>query len=135
MRQHTSARGYKTVCLKVASVSRTFDVHRLVALAFLGKPATPKHVNHIDGDKTNNRADNLEWVSPVENSAHARANGLFTQARGERAGGAKLTEGNVKTIRAMIAAGQSQRAIAEVFGIGQKTVSAIHTGRIWRHVP
>lgn len=51
------------------------NVHRLIALAFLGNDHG-RHVNHIDGDKQNNRAENLEWCTRVENMAHARALGL-----------------------------------------------------------
>lgn len=52
-------------------------VHRAVAWAFLGAPPEgAKYVNHRNGDKTDNRVENLEWCSFQQNVAHARANGL-----------------------------------------------------------
>lgn len=47
-------------------------VHRLVALAFHKNPDNLPQVNHIDGDKRNNHADNLEWVSNSDNQMHSR---------------------------------------------------------------
>lgn len=52
---------------------RTFSVHRLVAEAFIPNPNGYPEVNHIDEDKTNNRADNLEWVSRIQNCHHGTA--------------------------------------------------------------
>ncbi len=52
-------------------------IHRLVAIAFIDNPNNYKEVNHIDGDKTNNHVDNLEWVTRSMNMKHAYDNGLI----------------------------------------------------------
>ena len=56
--------------------NETFMVHRLVASAFIGKPSGKTQVNHIDGCKTNNHADNLEWCTQSENLSHSVRIGL-----------------------------------------------------------
>lgn len=53
-------------------------IHRLVAEAFYGNDKLRLEVNHIDGNKLNNRASNLEWCTHSENTRHAIKNGLFT---------------------------------------------------------
>ena len=64
-------RGYPQVFLYKGYRQHTIKIHRLVAEAFLGPRPAGAQVNHIDGDKTNNRIDNLEWVSNQENCWHA----------------------------------------------------------------
>lgn len=71
--------GYRIVHLHKDNVRTALLVHRLVADAFLlGQPG--ETVNHKDGNKTNNRASNLEWTSYSENHIHAVALGLNAQA-------------------------------------------------------
>lgn len=63
--------GYSIVTLYSNGQPRTFLVHRLVAQAFIPNPNNLPQVNHIDRDKTNNRVDNLEWISQRGNVVHA----------------------------------------------------------------
>lgn len=71
--------GYLRVHLGNDRVYR--PIHRLVALAFIPNPENKAHVNHKDGDKTNNAVWNLEWMTPGENNAHALDTGLRVLAK------------------------------------------------------
>lgn len=62
---------YKQVTISKNGVNKGFLVHRLVAEAFIPNPGNKPEVNHIDGDPSNNSADNLEWVTRSENMTHA----------------------------------------------------------------
>ena len=69
--------GYCYVHIQVDGKSKGFRVHRLVAETFIPNYENKPYVNHIDGDKTNNCVDNLEWCTAKENTQHAMHNGLM----------------------------------------------------------
>jgi len=65
--------GYHRVGLILDSGKRrTCSVHRLVALKYIPNPENKPCVNHIDGNKSNNHVNNLEWCTYKENTAHAK---------------------------------------------------------------
>lgn len=73
--------GYAHVTLQINKKPKRFNIHRLVAIAFIPNPDNKPYVNHIDGNKTNNCVDNLEWVTPSENTQHAVKTGLKSPTR------------------------------------------------------
>ena len=68
--------GYLEIWLTIDGKQIRKLVHRLVAKEFIPNPLDKPEVNHIDGNKQNNRVDNLEWVTGSENKRHAFLTGL-----------------------------------------------------------
>ena len=85
-------------------------VHRLVAQAFIPNPEEKPFVNHIDGDKTNNSVNNLEWVTAWENSDHAYRNGLSSWK-------VKLYPEQIEEIRRRRMNGESSVSLAKDFNV------------------
>lgn len=71
-----SRNGYLRVSLCKGGIVKDFSIHRLVAQTFIDNPQNKPWVNHKDGVKANNNADNLEWSTISENIKHAYDNGL-----------------------------------------------------------
>lgn len=118
--------GYKVLTLTDHHGDReTVLLHRLVAVAFLGDPPTPKHeINHKDGDKTNNAVSNLEWVTSSQNKIHS----IHQLGNNDRL---KLT---LEEVRAIRLSDLPQRTLAKLYGISQNNVSRIKQRKAWRHV-
>lgn len=70
--------GYYFIPLRKAKKAKNFSVHRLVALHFISNSDYTLEVNHKDGNKLNNHASNLEWVTRSQNVQHSYDNGLKT---------------------------------------------------------
>lgn len=68
--------GYLHCTISVNGIAKRCRVHRLVALAFIPNINNRPYVNHIDGNRTHNSVDNLEWVTAQENAQHAVEQGL-----------------------------------------------------------
>jgi hypothetical protein len=76
LKSSDNGRGYLIVGLRKNNHQRMEKVHRLVAEAFILNPLNKKEVNHINGVKTDNHVNNLEWITRSENQKHAVKNGL-----------------------------------------------------------
>lgn len=135
MKPHRHTGGYLYSTLRYSNGgTRTCPVHRLVAHAFIGKRPDGMQINHKDGVKTNNRADNLEYVSPSGNVRHAMKLGLWKALRGVANGSAKLTEEQVKDIRQRYASGERQTALALEYQVKQAHISSIIHRKCWKHI-
>ena len=77
LKQQLDLNGYKIITLKVNGKKKNLKVHRLVAQAFIPNYENKKTVNHINGIKTDNRAENLEWNTIQENITHEFRTGLI----------------------------------------------------------
>lgn len=125
--------GYAQVGLSLNNKRTSYMIHRLVAKTFLQKPTNKDYVNHIDGNKLNNRVNNLEWVTRSENEKHAFANKLKIPTRGELSGQSKLTWEQVKIIRQMYNKQHySTRHIAKIFNVGKSTIQSITSNHTWK---
>ena len=89
--QRYNQEGYLYVTLNEGKHQITARVHRLVALAFLDNPNNKTQVNHINGNPSDNRLENLEWCTPSENTIHAYETGL-NKKRGRSKPIAKIDE-------------------------------------------
>jgi hypothetical protein len=99
------------------------QVHRLVLLAFVGEPPSPKHDGyHVDGDVSNNRLENLRWGTHAD---------CMSVNRGEHNAAHKLTQEQVLAIAAAIDAGEPPGVLAKRFGISESCISAVARGETW----
>ena len=128
--------GYHRCAFSISGKLKTFKVHRLVAKSFLdGESENRFQVNHKNGIKTDNRAENLEWVSGSENCKHSFDTGLQKPKRGTLNGNSKLTEQDVKHIRhEHNALGVTFRSLSLGYKIDKKTIAQICRFGIWKHI-
>lgn len=126
MRPRISHNGYEEIGLRCNGESQPFRVNRLVAEAFYGPaPTTESQCRHLDGDRRNNRPENLDWGTPAQNSRDAAAAGSFS---GERGSSSKLSRVDVDAIRA---SSDPQAELAARYGVTQPTISKIRNGKRW----
>ncbi len=124
-------KGYLVSSLSENKRKKVAFVHQLVCEAFHGSRPEGHIVNHKDGNKANNRSDNLEWVTHSQNHLHAFANHLRIAPKGSQVARAKLTERQVVEI---CASNEWATILSQRYGVSTSTISAIQTGKIWRHV-
>lgn len=114
-------------------VCRNKFISRLVLSAFCGPCPKGLEAAHLDGNRTNDRIENLKWVSSKDNNSHKVAHG--TDIRGEKGGLAKLTTAQVLNIRDRIKKGEMMTVLAKEFSVSPRAISLIRDGQTWRHLP
>ncbi len=128
-----NSNGYLMVVLSNEKCTRPVTVASLVAKTFIGPRLKNKQINHKNGIKTDNRLENLEYVTGKQNMRHAVLNRLRGDARGSKNGHAKLTEEDVLKLRGELRH-LSLKEASLLFGIGTKYVSDIRNRKFWKHI-
>lgn len=124
----TKPNGYLTVALCKHSKVKFKYTHRLVAEAFIPNPENKPQVNHINGIKSDNRVENLEWITAHDNLIHARTTGLIASA-------GSLNEVQVLEIATLLNRGDLlQREIADIYQVSRHTVTDINNGNTWSNL-
>lgn len=121
--------GYEFVGLSTEIATKYEMVHRLVAKTFIPNPLCLPEVNHIDGNKRNNRDTNLEWCTRQHNARHGFATGLLVS--GLRHPGAKLNADQVREIRG---ANGTYRSIGQRHGVCAQSVLKVKHGKTYQDV-
>ncbi len=97
------SRGYYRVTLVAVGKKRVYEhIHRLVAKAFIPNPENKREVNHKDGNKLDNRVENLEWTTPQENSQHSILTGLVSHKFNPKYEYKKTTKRKLKRVRVFL---------------------------------
>lgn len=136
--KHRTGEGYLRAHLHAENVSFTVLVHRIVCIAAHGLPPDGLEVvNHKNGQKTDNRPENLEWTNPRGNAVHAIRSGLnrLPTGTGENHYNARLSAADVAAIRRLRSSGATYAQIAARFGISWEHARNIVRRRNWKVVP
>lgn len=120
--------GYRRVSLQNGASRRKVLVHRLVLEAFVGPCPEGQECAHLNGNRVDNRIENLRWCGRKENCSHKALHG--TRLAGEQCRLAKLTSKKVAEIRSLQGK-MTQGDIAAKFHVDRITVYRIQTGRLW----
>jgi len=136
--------GYLRVGLMIDEKLQTKKVHRLVALTYIPNPENKPYVNHKNGIKSDNRVENLEWVTPKENTAHAIKNGWFSFSdnlsaknnipkKGELNGMSKLTQIQVDEIRSLFKPRiVTRKILAKKYNVSEHCIKDIIIRKSWK---
>ncbi len=128
--------GYLAITIQFHQTRERFYVHRLMYETFRSPIPSGLEINHRDGNRENNRLDNLELVTRSDNMLHCfrELNPSLNRVRGTQHHKAKLTPQDVENIVKLSRAGSSQREIAQMYGVSKNSIRLILKGKNWKHV-
>jgi hypothetical protein len=136
LKNRVNAFGYHHVSLRKDGKATEKLVHRLVAEHFIDGE-TKETVNHIDGNKINNHASNLEWATREEQMTHAYKNKLKAPAHGHTNGNSVLTEKEVIEIRSIYKARSKEfgmRALAKKYKVSESTIDKLVRNKTYKEL-
>lgn len=133
--------GYEVINVRMPKKKKTTKyLHKVVAELFVENPLEKKLVTHMDFDKKNNKASNLQWMTHAELGKHHDSNPLVIKGKEKRKRDlpyAKLTEGRVRLIKRKLFDPNRKtrlKMIAKQFGISEMQLHRIKTGENWGHI-
>ena len=127
--------GYYLVDISCDGLTYTRQLHRLIAIAFIPNPFNLDTVNHIDGDKSNNSASNLEWMSIGDNVRHAWKNGLVQPRYGVDNPANVYTEDQIHKVCQMLEVGDmNYKKIAQECGVNVTLIYDIRLRGKWKQI-
>jgi hypothetical protein len=124
--------GYVKRTLSKDGKNYYFTEHRLVGVTFIDNTENKSTINHINGVKTDNKVENLEWNTNLENKQHAISTGL-TDLKGIKHPRCKLTEEQVFEIR-KIGFSQTRMSLSKKYGVSRNSILRIIKGKNWNHI-
>ena len=131
----TNLKGYQGVALFKDNKKHIRQIHHLVLEAFISPRPKGHETNHINADRSDNRVENLEWVTSSENRRHSMKLGRAFFPKGEEVGGSKLTNDDVLQIRDIVSRDiLLQTEVAKLFNISTSQICAIKQRKEWRHI-
>jgi len=140
--QKIGTNGYHNIGIRDKSGKvRHITIHRLVTIVY-GRFLTPKEVvNHLDGDKSNNRFSNLEITTESGNRKHAFRFGLIDiqkmadSQRGASNNNARFSEKQIRRMRRLYLAGKSSKELQKAFEADRRIINPILAGKYYRNLP
>lgn len=127
--------GYLQVCLYIKGVKKYCLVHRLVAKAFIPNIENLPQINHKNCIKTDNRVENLEWISPKGNISHMIINNLRDSPKGENHFMCKISDIDAAKAVGLYKSGKYlMREVAAMFNIHRRTLGDIINGKTRKYL-
>lgn len=128
-------KGYQQIKLYCFGIKKHAYIHRMVGDLFVPNPENKPQINHKNGNKLDNRVENLEWVTNQENINHSVENGL--RPVGIDVPAHKLSVEDILWIRKNFVKGDSNlgcMGLGKKFGVNASCISKIVNNKMWKHI-